>query len=155
MDNILLTALLLVNCLLLVISTIAFLKIQSKYRIVESKISGFLTSPDANTPSPLAQTVDAMSQLLARAVIVQAKTSLMGMNSVEAKAEKRQATSEAMARFPALGFLQNLSPGLSKSLLKNPALLNLAGQFLQSKVTGQTGTNQPGNGKVSQPKFDL
>lgn len=158
MFNILLAAILLTNAAVLAVILIALLKIRNKSHSIESSFKSFITQPDQDTPSPLAQTVDQASQLIARAIIVQAKTSLMGMSSVEARREKQAAVDEVTQKYPLVGLLKNLSPGISKSLFKNPMLLNLAGQLMsRGSANGQpqNSTPVPGNGKVKQPMFDL
>lgn len=154
MENLLLAGVLLVNVLVFSAIFYFIFKIRSIYRDSYKTITEFLSSPDDKTPSPLASVIDQVSQVVARAIIVQAKTTFMGMSSVQAKAEKKQAVEQVEAQYPMLGLLKNLSPGIQKSLVKNPALLNLAGQLLSKANPGQSQSHTtPSNGQSLH--FDL
>ncbi len=122
----------------------------------EATIREFLSAPDDKTPSPLAQTVDQASQLVARALIAQAKATFMGeasaVSKAAAKAEAGQAQAAMMARFPWLAAIAALAPGFSKTLTKNPALLNLV-PMIQGGGRSQPGGN--GRGTSAPPALDM
>ena len=149
MTNGLLTALVLMgalNALLLLSVLFGLRSAQRKARDLEAGIRSFLTAPDANTPSPLALIVDQLAQVVARGVIAQAQTTIMGIKSGASRAAASAEAQANMARYPWLSVLAQLMPGAAKSLAKNPALLNLAGSMLQ-RNQGQQQQQQPAPGR--------
>lgn len=125
-------------------------------RQVRHIIVDFISSADSQTPSPLATTVDQMAQVVSRAVIAQFQTSVMGKASAAAKSERAAISQAILAKYPWVGTLAGLVPGLSKNMLKNPALLNLVAQ-MGSRVAGSPGAPAPTNGGkgIAPPQFDL
>jgi len=75
----------------------------------------------------------------------------MGLSSVEARNEKREAVDSLLAGNPALGAILSMIPG-SRKLMRNPALLSMAAQAL-GKLSGAGGNHQaPTPAKL--PNFD-
>ncbi len=116
---------------LVVAVVILGIQARRKTRAVEKVIRSFITAPDEKTPSQLAVMVDQICQLAARAVIMQAKATFMGEASAISKAANKEAQSALEARMPWLSMIAAIAPGFSKSLMKNPALLNLGAQVMQ------------------------
>lgn len=133
---------------------LALLIVRRKVREVENAFRAFVSAPDSQTPSPLAQSVDAAAQLAGRAVIAQFKTTLMGMNSGAVRAEQAAGRQAALDKFPWLGILNQMSPALTKTLARNPQLLNLAGSLLAKGGNGASPVSTPAS-RTSAPKFDL
>lgn len=138
------------------------LRARRKVREIEGIVRDFVSAPDSSTPSALAQTVDAAAQLAARVVIAQAKTTLMGMQSGAARSEAAAQRRAATEAFPWLGVLQKLSPQLSGTLMRNPQLLNLAGNLVAKAAQPGAGGAPPGppgpaprNGHTQEPLFKL
>jgi hypothetical protein len=101
----------------------------------------FITAPDAKTPSPLAQTTDAIAGLFARNIVAIFKTSFMGQNSVDSKMTTRMenalAVDAATAGNPILSMLAQM-PTVNKLLTKNPHYALIA-QALLNKFTAPAG----------------
>lgn len=110
---------------------------------------GFITPAKEGEPSPMAAIVDSASSMVARAIVAQAKTTLMGMQSGAVRAEQAVMADVAEAavgdRFPAVGALLGSFPALRKSLRRNPALLD----FALSKLAGAA-SKGGGNGNAPQ-----
>lgn len=153
----LLSGILLINLaiLLLIIGGVIYARL--KVVRIERIVRDFVSSPDEKTQSPLAQTVDQISQVVARAVIVQAKTTLMGLKSGDVRGEHAVQADivEGMAgqQLPLAGALLESFPALKKTLKRNPALLD----FALSKLSGLTsgGASRSNGGNTSSPKFKL
>jgi len=159
--NTLLLAVLLVLCAgilsLGAILLATLLYARRRVRAFESTIRTFISAPDAQTPSPLAQTVDAVAQLVGRAIIAQAKTTFMGIESGAVRSAQAAVKNQALAQFPWLSVLDKLSPGLSKTLVRNPQLLNLAANLINRSPArqGAPAAPAPGNGHNQEPLFKL
>lgn len=143
------------------ILTAVVLTTRRKVAAWEKTFQAFVSAPDAQTPSPLAQTVDAAAQVMARAAIAQFRSTVMGLASGAARAEKSAQAQAAMSNFPWLAALDALSPGISKTLVRNPALLNLAASFINKQsapagpIAAPAPAPAPGNGRVQQAQFKL
>jgi hypothetical protein len=84
----------------------------------------FVTSPDENTPSPLAVIVDQMSTLLAARLVQNIKQMISGVESGAAKGEQLALIEEASASSPWVALLANMLPKrLRNQLMKNPQML--------------------------------
>src|SRR4030043_1395 len=95
----------------------------------------FLTQPDEKTPSQLAILFDNMAFILSQRLVLQLKTTFMGMTSVDVKNDQRAAEAEVIAANPAIGVLLSLIPG-ARRILKNPALMSLAAGAFSKLSTG-------------------
>jgi hypothetical protein len=158
--NILVTLVLVVN----LVTLLVLLYLVSRLRGVRGDIAGFVdeirafVSPvDDKTPSPLAATVEAMSEVFSRTLIMQAKAVFMGKQSGEARAsaaiEADIAESALAEKSPMLSMALNAIPGLKKSLRKHPELIDMAIQkFASNHTTQPVSSGGNGNGKV---KFSL
>lgn len=143
--NILLTVILVCNVALLAVIIYGFVKIARVYRT----IIDFITPPAPGEPSALAQTASNISDMLARALLAQAKGYLMGLQSGSVRAENAEAVDTAIsvagASNPLIGAVANI-PGVKKLLKKNPGLLDLAiQQFMRSRGPGSGPGPGPSN----------
>jgi len=123
--------------------------IRRKVTRIESGIRSFITAPNDKTPSQLAVAIDQISQIVGRAVIVQAKATFMGEASAAARSAARADADAQMAKTPWLAAIAGLVPGFSKSLLKNPALAGALGQLFQKTGAGHYPGPTQGNGHAS------
>lgn len=137
----------------LTLIVLALARAERKARQIESSFRSFISAPDSATPSPLAQTVDMVAQVVARGVIMQAKATFMGEASAVAKAGAKAEGQAALGRYPWLAAIAGLAPGFQKSLLKNPAVLNLAGSLLGKAQAPAPAGN--GHNVSEQVRFDL
>lgn len=118
----------------------------SQKRKVQAVIKAFVTQPDEKTPSPLAKMVDDSAALLSAHLVMQVKTTLMGLASVDSKNAVKAGTEAILEANPALGMLLHFIPG-AKRLVKNPAMLSLFSGAL-TKMSGKNGSNPPASGNV-------
>lgn len=122
MSNLILAGILLVLCLQGVLLFIIFAKSIAVLR----EFIGFISPPDPDKPSPAALVWANMARSLAQ----EFKFTLMGMMSVQAKAEKRlegEIVNATLAQQnPLLAVALQVFPGLKKMLAKNPALVEIA-----------------------------
>jgi len=151
--NLLVSALLL--CQIVLIGWIAVV-CRGKLRDLQGTIRDFVTPNGPEEASHLANVVDVGAGMVARAVTAQIKTSLMGSQSglVRQEAAVDGAIAEDMVRaaHPMAGVLLDNMPTLSKTLRKNPGLLDIALSKLGA-MQAQKGVNpenpitpQPNNG---------
>jgi hypothetical protein len=132
----------------IVVIGVSLLYISLVKRRISRKINDFISAPDNETPSPLASLFDSMAYVVAARLVHQIKTTIGGMNSVDAKNARREAVQEAMQANPTLAGLAQFLP---KRWLK-PEILQ-AGAALLSKV-GNRGNGQDSN-PVKQGTFNL
>lgn len=119
------------------------------YRKVRNAVTYFISAPDTETPSPLAQTTDAAARVfIGRAV------EMLGMHDKaqgSANVRRENAVETAMVTdilsgsSPLGAILATQFPHLTKKLAKNPALLQYAMPMLQ-KMSQSGG----GNGQTKQ-----
>jgi hypothetical protein len=114
----------------LIIGGLILILLYAKRRIVVI-IKEFATPPDDKTPSPFAQVVDAVAFTASQRLVMQLKTSLMGMNSVDSRNARREGVNEAVSSSPVLKTILTFLPGVSKRL--NPdtasAIVSLLSRF--------------------------
>ena len=123
------------------------------WRLGKNFLVTFVTPVAEGQPSPFAAAVDATSTIVARSVVAQAKTTLMGMSSGVARAEKGlqgDVAVDVLGQSPWGGLLSSF-PLVRKTLRRNPQLLDLALGAI-SKM-GPKGAS-PGDSGQS-PKFQL
>lgn len=91
---------------------------------IAEALRSFVTSPDADTPSPLAVIVDQAALLLAARLMQQVKAMLAGVESGESKGEQLALIEQASAGNPWLALLSNILPKrIRNSLMRNPAMI--------------------------------
>jgi hypothetical protein len=153
--NILLTLIFLSILSGLLLSAVVCMKLRNIY----TEFRLFITAPDDKTPSPLAELVNAMSDIAARAIVARIKGTFMGKQSGESRANSAVdgaiAEDQVNSVNPLIGSILNSFPTLKKSLLKNPALVD----FAMSKLAnlGKAGGSIPSNSNNhnGQVKFKL
>jgi len=157
--NVLLTAILLTNLVLIGIVLYAFLRISRVYKT----FIDFITPAREGEPSALALTASNMADMLARSLIAQVKAYLMGLQSGTVRADNAEAFNTAVevagSANPLIGAVVNI-PGVKKLLKKNPGLLDLAiQQFMKSRGPGSVPSGpsaQPGqNHAQNQTSFKI
>jgi hypothetical protein len=105
---------------------------------LSNALQDFLTSPDADTPSPLAVLADQVALLLAARLMQQVKAMLAGVESGESKGEQLALINEAAGGSPWLALLSGILPArIRNKLLKNPQMIGA----LSKLGTGGTGGN--------------
>jgi hypothetical protein len=123
---------------------------------LKATITNFVLPVSPGQPSPLANSVDAISVMIARAITAQVKTTLMGMQSGATRAETaiKGDMVQDLANASPLGGLLGSFPALGKTLKRNPGLLDLALNFMMSRQPGKSGVAAGSNGN-GQVKFNL
>jgi hypothetical protein len=156
MSNLILTFLLLVNVTLLTLVLVFFNRIS----IIKRQITSFITPESDGKPSPLANSIEAISEIFGRSITAQIKTSLMGVESGLIRGEKavNKAIADDSLRManPLIAGLLDSFPSVKKTLSKNPALLDIAISQLSKRMPsiGSPGNNhQPES--PAQVKWDL
>lgn len=144
-------------CLLVVALNIYFLLYvrRQEAKIVQVFVD-FISSPDAETPSPFAQTVVAMARVAAPEFTQSMKGSMMGQASAVSKAIEgieEDVAGDALAKQnPAIAALLAFSPSLAKRINRSPA----AALALSQLNLGNIMKGSPGNGsKGSKSEFKL
>ena len=149
--NILLTAILLINILLLAVFCGVIIKLRGVYRDIT-------TQTDEKTPSLFTQWIMTIADNFSRSLIAQAKATFMGKQSGEARAEKGIDADLAEDSLnlinPGLGAILNSFPALRKTLRRNPALIDLALSKLSGKISAGAGAPArqvftPSNGQTN------
>lgn len=127
------------------------------FRRFQSFIITFVTPKKKGELSPLYQTCDALAAIIARAVVAQAKTTLMGLESGMVRGEKAiqgDLALDVASQNPLVGAILSKFPRLSKSLRRNPALLDylapMVGNFMPKSGSGNGSPVSSGT-----PKFRL
>lgn len=154
MTNILLALLLAVNFLLFFM----FFRFLSQLQALKREFNCFIMPEAEGKPSPLASTMQVLTEMMGRSVAASLKAVFMGKASGVARAEEAQqgALTEAAVEQAGFGGLLSSLPGLRKGLRKNPGLLDLALNFLSNRGESGAANFVPGgNGKSSSPQFKL
>jgi len=87
-------------------------------------LRSFVTSPNPDTPSPMAVIIDQVALLLSARLVQQVKAMLAGVESGESKGEQLQLIESASAANPMIGFLAGILPKrIRNKLLSNPQML--------------------------------
>ncbi len=140
--NLLLTLIFIVNCLILVFLLLAARAIYRFYL----NLSSFLTPGAENQPSPLALISQSLIVNASKVFTSQLKSTFMGIQSGQSRAESAIQSEliqdEANAINPGLGAILASFPALKRKLTKNPALMELALDFLSKKLVH--GSGMPG-----------
>lgn len=118
-------------------------------------ISDFVTPEAVDKPSKLGLALEAMSTILARAIVAQAKATFMGIESGasrQIKALEGDLAQDSMAQNPLAGLLSSF-PNVSKRLVRNPALANLIGALAGGMMRNNPTNMSQGNGE--RPRFQF
>jgi len=149
-------ALVFAGCQILVFSCFALLLRRSYHsevaRIrdeITETVRTFLSSPNADTPSPLAVIVDQAALLLAARLVQQLKAMMAGVESGEAKGEQAALFEAAAGQSPWLSLLAGILPKrIRNGLMKNPQMIGAL-----SKLGGNHHAESAPSG--AQKTFDL
>ena len=138
--NILLTFILLTNLAIFACLILFFVKSRSIIR----QIRDFITPADDKTPSPLAQTTSAISEVFARSFVAQAKATFMGIQSGQVRADKAIEADVAMDALqmtnPMIASILQMFPSIKKAIRKNPAIIDMAFKQI-GKINAPAGDN--------------
>lgn len=127
-----------------------------KIRSIQATFTAFITPADEKTPSPLAKTTEIFSDMVARSIMAQAKTFMMGLQSGQKRAETALQGDivDDMANQSGnpLGAVLSSFPAVKKTLRRNPQLMDMALSYLSKRA----GNNPAGNNhNAEQVKFKL
>lgn len=122
----------------LFVALVAYMWVQA--RRIKRLVTDFMVPQEEGKPSALAMTWEAACDMLARAVMARATTAVMTASSAVSRAARAVEGDimEDMAReqSPVAGFVLDRFPTLSKTLKRNPALMDLAMSTLQKVMAG-------------------
>lgn len=91
---------------------------------VREVLEGFVKSPDAETPSPLAILLDQAALLFSARLAQQLKAMLSGVESGESKGQQLAMLEEASASNPLISLLAGILPArIRNRLMKNPQMI--------------------------------
>lgn len=128
-------------------------------RYLHGVVRDFVSPEGDGQPSPLAKAMDAGASMLGRAIIAQAKTTLMGQASGQVRAGQAidaNITDDLLSTNPLASTLLGQFPSLRKTLRRNPQLADMAIAALARRFGGNNGGRGfDGSGAVSSPKFQL
>jgi hypothetical protein len=118
------------------------------YAGVRSTLVQFVSPAEPGKPSPMAQTLEASADILARAITARMSTAIMTGSSALARAGRAVEGDviEDLARqtHPAIDGLLSAFPTLRKTLRRNPALLDIGVQAMMRAMDGKGATAQRG-----------
>lgn len=150
MTDVILAAILAVQLLGIVVGLLVLLKIRRTVR-------SFVEPLGEGQPSPLGTAIATTSDTFAKSIVSNAKTTFMGIQSGQARAEKAiggELVQAQLASNPLLAGILKSFPALGKGIKSNPELV----QGLLSKMAGSFGGQgqaPPGNGHNQGVKFKL
>jgi hypothetical protein len=145
MENLILTAILLLLVTQLALFIIAFFRAQREYHRFIGELSQFLQPAADGGPSPLATIASALIQQGSKSVAAEIKTSLMGQISGVQRGLEGIEGDVMVDSNPLIGALVGQFPSVKKRLLKNPALL----QFILGLAQRKKGESSPEDGAVT------
>jgi hypothetical protein len=137
---------------------VSFASIFVIYRKIKRLALDFIVPKTPGEPSSLANSIDAISVIVARAFVAQLKTTFMGMQSGDKRAEQAiqgDIALDVAGSNPMLSGILAAFPHLSKTLRRNPALLDTAMGILSKMGKGGSSAQVPSNGNGHQVKFKL
>lgn len=132
-------------------------RLRAEYRRLTAVVTEFISPTAPNQPSPMAITAEALSAMVARAITAQLKTTLMGMESGASRGEKAVQGDLALdiAGQTPLGAVLGAFPRLSKTLRKNPGLLDFALGAISKVGAGRGAPATPDTSNGDRPRFHL
>jgi len=151
MANLILSFLLLVNVLTLGVILLAIFKL----RAIKDQVKAFITPVSPDSPSEFAKLTDSISIVFSRAMAAQVKTTLMGIQSGQVRAQKAVEgdIAEGIAESTPIGAALTSIPAVRKALRRNPGLIDIAMRVLSGGIPGQGKTGD--NGSKEQARFKL
>jgi hypothetical protein len=112
------------GCFLLILRHLIRSEVSRIREDLVSSAKSFLESPDADTPSPLAQFMDQIALLLAARLVQQVKAMLAGVESGAAKGEQLAMFEQAAESSPWLSIIGGILPKrIRNGLMKNPQMM--------------------------------
>lgn len=135
------------------IITYIFIKVRS----VANDIKAFIYPLEEGKPSALAESAQVVADMVARSMVAQVKTTLMGMESGLVRSQKAldgAVVDDMIAQSnPLISGLLSAFPNVRKMIKKNPALLDSAiGLLAKSKIAQPTSSGN-GQGKITEFKL--
>jgi len=160
MLNILLTAILLANVTILVMFFVFLRQMQkakAEVNEVYDEFKTFISQADPDTPSPLAQTVSSISDMIARSLVAQVKTTFMGIESGVSRAENSIQQNAFAQANPLIAGLVNMFPKtVKRTLIKHPELIDMAlSKFGGNKTNGEIIPTSTSSSTGNQGNFNL
>jgi len=114
---------------------------------IAAALTEFATSPDKDTPSPLAVIIDQAALLLAARLMQQLKAMMAGVESGASKGEQASMIAEATSGSPWLALLSGILPArIRNQLMKNPQMIG---------ALSKLGGNHSPSSSSAQSTFDL
>lgn len=150
--NIVLTATLLANVLILAAILFGYLQI---FRLFQ-QFRTFIAPQSEGKASPLANVTQVAADMIGRGISASLKTTFMGKQSAAVRGEnavKADIVTDTISMAnPAIGAVLESFPSLKKTLTRNPALLDFAlSRVIPGKAPAETAAS-PNNGAM---KFEL
>ena len=146
-----LNILLIAELVLLLAVFCCFIRFWLEIRQLQHNIRMFFTPPGGDEPSEFAEVVNTVGKALGRSAAMEAKTTMMGKASGEARLETAiqgdMLNDTINHKSPVLGALLESFPTLKKRASKNPAVIEYLLNHLPSIIPGH-GTSTPGNGSA-------
>jgi hypothetical protein len=135
--------------------SVLFYLFYRKVSYFEGQIKAFIIPEDDKTPSALAKSLEVASDMVARSIMAQGKSFLMGLQSGQKRGENAVEAdiAEGQRGNPLIGLVSSF-PALKKTLRRNPALLDMALGFLARKQSAPVLSGGNG-GQSEQVKFKL
>lgn len=136
------------------------LRIVSEIRGIYAEFQTFVSPGENKSPSPLAQSASVFSDMVARSLVMQAKATLMGLQSGDSRREKGLEGDLALDAVglinPQISAVLDSFPALKKSLRKHPELLDLAiSKLVKPAAAGSAPANNNGHTEGAQTNFNL
>ena len=142
---------------ILVINIASLVTVFIFYRRWKRIFTAFITPTAENEASPFGLIVDSVSANFARAIAAQAKATFMASQSAAVRGESAiegDIAVDVASQNPLVAGILKSFPTLSKSIRRNPALLEYAVAALSKMKAGQSGV--PGNNSSdNQTQFSL
>lgn len=134
-----------------------FSRLAQKVERYEAEIRELIEPVADGQPSPLASAIDAASQVAARAITAQLKTTFMGIESGARRGASGIAADvveDAAAGSP-IGAILSSFPTVRKSLRRNPGLIDVALGLVGNMSQRGNGGNGHMPVEVGKPRFKL
>jgi hypothetical protein len=114
-----------------------------------------LTSPDKDTPAPLAKLLDEFARLLASRLVQSVKQTISGVESKALQAEGAEVLSQAMEGSPLLALIAGIVPAkIRNKLLRNPQMVGALAKMGQG-FTGGSNHSSDSTPSSHQGSFSL
>lgn len=105
----------------------------AKRRVTRDMVR-LLQSPSSDIPSPFALIVQSIANVFGQEIANHLKAVFLGLQSVEAKNERKEATQALIQDNALLSTIISSFPAVGKKMTKNPALAQLAGIVINKEL---------------------